>query len=67
MPLEKAHQACRACRRLKRRCTKDLPSCSLVRILGLFGKITNISSVSVFTRHVNTPKEPSQTPSPTRL
>ncbi|RTE71146.1 hypothetical protein BHE90_014463 [Fusarium euwallaceae] len=29
MPLEKAHQACRACRRLKRRCTKDLPSCSL--------------------------------------
>ncbi|UPL00842.1 hypothetical protein LCI18_011776 [Fusarium solani-melongenae] len=29
MPFEKAHQACRACRRLKRRCTKDLPSCSL--------------------------------------
>ncbi|KAH6892910.1 fungal-specific transcription factor domain-containing protein [Thelonectria olida] len=29
MSTQKAYQACRACRRLKRKCSKDLPSCSL--------------------------------------
>ncbi|OWT43581.1 fungal specific transcription factor [Pochonia chlamydosporia 170] len=34
MPARQATQACRACRRLKRKCSRDLPSCSLCIRLG---------------------------------